>query len=44
MTESETLKLKIKDMLKRVPDSVNNGSYQHAVQYKKHACAALREV
>ena len=33
---------RIKDMLRRVPDSVNGGSYETAVAFKKLAAQALK--
>jgi hypothetical protein len=35
---------RIKDMLRRVPDSVNGGSYQTAVAFKKLAAQASKAV
>ena len=38
--ETARLKERLADMLRRVPDSVNNGSHDAAVAYKKLAAQA----
>lgn len=45
MTDQEQIvyyKNKIKEMLSRVPATVNAGSYDNAVAYKRHAAAACK--
>lgn len=44
LTESpvDSYKRRINELLKRVPASINNGSYQAAVDYKKLAATASK--
>jgi hypothetical protein len=42
--EIDRLKVRINDMLRRVPASVNGGSYDVAVAYKKTAAQAYKLV
>lgn len=42
--EIQRLKALISSMIKRVPPSVNGGSYDNAVAFKKHVMVARKEV
>ena len=41
-TQTEYYRGRIKEMLRRVPASVNNGSYDNAVAFKKLAAQACK--
>lgn len=41
-SQVNSYKRRINEMLKRVPASINNGSYQTAVEYKKLAATASK--